>query len=68
MGTMELIICIAIHAANIYNSKGDKEVLEKLHQKAWRSADAKDIYQRLPGRIERMVKQKLKLDIETVKK
>jgi transposase len=68
--TMGLIICLSIHAANTHDSKGAKEVFEKLYEirhdhKLLQKIFADGGYQ---GELGDWLKKKLKLDMEIVKR
>jgi len=68
--TMGLIICLSIHAANIHDSKGAKEVFEKLYEirhdhELLQKIFADGGYQ---GELGDWLKKKLKLDMEIVKR
>jgi transposase len=68
--TMGMIICVAIHAANIHDSKGAKEVFEKLYKirhdhELMKKIFADGGYQ---GELGQWLKKKLKLDMEIVKR
>jgi putative transposase len=66
--TMGMIICVAIHASNIHDSKGAKEVFEKLYEirhdhELMKKIFADGGYQ---GELGQWLKKKLKLDTEIV--
>jgi putative transposase len=67
---MGMIICVAIHAANIHGSKGAKEVFEKLYEirhdhELMKKIFADGGYQ---GELGQWLKKKLKLEMEIVKR
>jgi putative transposase len=68
--TLGLIICIAVHAANIHDSKGAKQVFEKLYdirhdEERMEKIFADGGYQ---GELKDWVKEKLSFDMEIVKR
>lgn len=68
--TMGLIICLSLHAANIHDSKGAKEVFEKLYdirhdEELLKKIFADGGYQ---GELGQWVKDRLDLDMEVVKR
>ena len=68
--TMGLIICVSLHAANIHDSKGAKEVFEKLYdirhdEELLTKIFADGGYQ---GELGQWVKDRLGLDMEVVKR
>jgi putative transposase len=68
--TMELIICLSIHAANIHDSKGAKEVFEKLCEIRHDHELLQKIFadRGYQGELGDWLKKKLKLDMEIVKR
>lgn len=68
--TMGLIICVSLHAANIHDSKGAREVFEKLYdirhdEELLRKIFADGGYQ---GELGKWVKDRLGMDMEVVKR
>ena len=68
--TMGMIICVAIHGANIHDSKGAKEVFEKLYEIRHDHELLKKIFADggYQGELAEWLKKKLKLDMEIVKR
>lgn len=68
--TMGLIICLSIHAANIHDSKGAKEVLEKLYALRHDEVGMQKIVADggYEGELGLWLKEKLNLDLEIVKR
>ena len=67
---MGMIICIAVHAANIHDSKGAKEVFERFYvirhdHELMKKIFADGGYQ---GELGQWLKKKLQLDLEIVKR
>lgn len=68
--TMGLIICLSVHAANIHDSKGAKEVFEKFYairhdHELMKKIFADGGYQ---GELGKWVKEKLNAEMEIVKR
>lgn len=68
--TMGLIICVALHAANIHDSKGAKEVFEKLYDIRHDEERLKKIFADggYQGELGQWLKGKMGLDMEVVKR
>lgn len=68
--TMGLIICLSIHAANIHDRKGAKQVFEKLYEIRHDHALLQKIFADggYQGELGDWLKKKLKLDMEIVKR
>jgi putative transposase len=68
--TMGLIICLSVHAANIHDSKGAKEVFEKLYEIRHDHERLQKIFAdgAYEGELGQWLKEKLNLDMEIVKR
>ena len=68
--TMGLIICVSIHAADVHDSKGAKEVFKKLYEMRHDHERLKKIFADggYQGGLGDWVKEKLKVDMEIVKR
>jgi hypothetical protein len=68
--TMGLIICLSVHAANIHDSKGAKEVFEKLYEIRHDHERLEKIFADggYEGELGQWLKEKLNLDMEIVKR
>ncbi len=68
--TMGLIICVSIHAANIHDSKGAREVFEKLYQNRHDEELLEKIFadSGYEGALGSWLKKKLNLNMEVVKR